>query len=655
MSCEEQSDEAILSILLSTRLPRRRFAPPRNDTKNIMTSILEESRKSRKLGFLTKNKKIIIITLVLIIASYFAYSFFTPKKTTETKIQQQNWTVKKDDLQIAIESDGKVVAEDGVELSFSVSGDNLEIEEVFVKEGDKIKKGDKIATVKTETLEFNVRNAYSSYLSALASYNETTAGATEEEISNAKDKITSYEISLEQAEISFENTKQSAEDKIYNAEQAIKDAKDNLEDNQDELTSETVKNAYQTLVDTIKTTSLSLENILPDSDEILGIDHESINDDFEENLGAKDITTLSNAKNSYKKVKNKKDELESIAVLLNRYSNYNDIDAAAMLATETLDLFEDHLYDMRKMLEATITSTDLSQNALDTFKSTISSNRSTINTKITTLADDVDDVQDAKEALDDYIEDYEDAKRDLEIAKEEADRDIKNAEAGLESKKLNLEQAKRDHDDLLAPLTEAELASARSKLTSASISLEKAQLELEKATIISPIDGEVAMLNYKTGDIIVDNSSKPVAVIINNDTLFIEVNIEEADINKIEVGQKAYATFDALNDLKLEGEISFISLTSETNNSGIVTYLVRIIINNTEKAQIREGMTAFVDFVTAEAKNVLIAPVKAVSNVDGKPSIMKENGEWTPVTTGFTDGKYVEIISGLKEGDKIVY
>ena len=130
---------------------------------------------------------------------------------------------KKDDLKISIESDGKVVAEDGVELSFSVSGNNLEIKEMFVKEGDKIKRGDKIATVKTETLELNVRNAYSGYLSSLASYNLVMDGATDGQVADAKDDITSAEISLNQTEISLENTKQTSAESIRDAEDAVYD------------------------------------------------------------------------------------------------------------------------------------------------------------------------------------------------------------------------------------------------------------------------------------------------------------------------------------------------------------------------------------------------------------------------------------------------
>ena len=66
-------------------------------------------------------------------------------------------------------------------------------------------------------------------------------------------------------------------------------------------------------------------------------------------------------------------------------------------------------------------------------------------------------------------------------------------------------------------------------------------------------------------------------------------------------------------------------------------------------------MTAFVDFVTAGVRDVLVVPVDAVRNVGGKPSVELLSGEWKPVVTGFTDGKSVEIISGLSVGDKVVY
>ncbi|MEA3398847.1 MAG: HlyD family efflux transporter periplasmic adaptor subunit [Patescibacteria group bacterium] len=623
-----------------------------------MGSIIEESKKARGLGkiFNKDKKKIIVITFILLAIVGGSYAYFGGNKEAESgEVQVREWTVKKVDLQVAIESDGKVVAEDGVELSFSVSGDTLEVDEVFITEGQKVAKGDKIASVKTDDLQYDLNKVYSSYVLALANYNERLAGATEEEIAKSKSSVEQAEISLEQQKISLEKTKISVRNSVETAEKAVKEAKEDLAENEDISVSEDVRDVYDALVDTIKAISISLEDILPESDEIIGVDQEFVNDSFEQNLGAKDTVTKNKAVTSYNQAKDDKEALNDFIVTLSYDSGYFDIDNSILKAETALGSFEDHLYDMQIMLDNSITSAALARSALDAFKTTINSNRSTINTKITSLRNDVDDIEDAKDGLSDYVEGYQDALDDWEDEKIAAEQDIANAESSLRAKELSLENAKINYTELVAPLTNSELASIKSSLTTASINLAKARNDLDKAVITSPIEGEVAMLNYKAGDIILKDDNEPVVTIINNDTLFIEVNIEEADISKIQVGQKAYTTFDALDSLKLDGEISFISLTSKTDNSGIVTYLVRIIINNTSDAQIREGMTAFVDFITAEAKDVLIVPVAAVRNVTGEPSVQTENGEWIPVVTGFTDGKNVEVISGLQSGDKIIY
>jgi len=622
-----------------------------------MGSILEESRQARRWpGKLNKRaKKIIILVVVLLLVSSLAYAYIGKEDANRnTVVSIKNWTVKQDDLQVVIDSDGQVVAEDGVELSFAVSGDTLEVLDMLVNEGDAVKKGDDIALVKTEILELNLQNTYASYQSALASYNEKVADPTEEDIDNKEFVVNQAEISVNQAEIFLAKTTTSAKEKINNAEKTMDTAKDNLTLNKSEADSEDIKEGYEDLVNIIKPAIMSVENILLDSDSILGIDEPASDPDLKNVLGAKDRAVLNNATNSYVISKGLQEDLSYYNLSLSQYSDYSDIEDAYSLTTETLNALETHLYYLQKTLEATVSSSEVSASQISGYKSTVSSNRNTVSGRITSLNNSYRAVNDVKDKLDDYLSDYEDAQDDLEIVKEQAEQDIATSEASLESKKLSLEESKKEYDNLFDDISAYDLASAKSQLTSAVISLNKAQLELDKATLSSPIDGEVALLNYKVGDIIMTSENKPVAVIINNDTLFIEVHIEEADISKLSVGQKAYVTLDALDELKLVGEVSFISLTSDTNNNGIVTYLVKVLFNKGDY-QIREGMTAYVDFVISEANGVLVVPVAAIKNLKGSPSVQLVSGEWTEVTSGFTDGKYVEIISGLEVGDDIVY
>ena len=618
-------------------------------------SILEESKKAKRgfFGFIF-SKKFLIIAIIILVAAGAGYYFYSRNTKTQTAVvQQKKYTVAKEDLKISVSASGKVVAKDGVELSFPVSG-NLEVDNVYVKEGDKIKKGDKIASVKTETLEFELRSAYNNYQSALATYNSKIASATASELAKSKASIEQAQVSLEQAKISLEQTKVSQAQNITNAENTLETAQDNLKLNTDASDSEIVRSAYSDLASNIKSINITLQKILRDSDGIIGVDETSVNDEFENVLGAKDSSSLSSARDSYSRAKSLRNDIDSRIVALST-GNSSEIDAVAVKMESVLSAFQDHLYNMQKMLDATITFTGLSQSKLDGFKSTVSSNRSSINSAISSLDNSVQAVVDAKLSLKKFQTAYDKAKQDLEITKNQATQNIKNSENSVKSREISLTQAQQDYQDLIAPISSSDLASAKSQLTSASISVDKAKYNYEQATLTSPIDGVVSMLNYKQGDIILSDSAKTMATIINNDTLYIEANIEEADISKLKVGDKAQVTFDAVDGVNLTGEVSFIAMTSDTSANGIVTYLVRVLLTNTGENQVREGMTAAIEFVTSEATGVLAVPVAAVRNVGGNPSVEKMDGSFEVVVTGFTDGKKVEVISGLNAGEVIVY
>ncbi|MBN2885013.1 efflux RND transporter periplasmic adaptor subunit [Patescibacteria group bacterium] len=618
-------------------------------------SIIEESKMARR-GFLGKlfHSKIFLAVLVILIGLAIYYFVSGQEGKNDVAVSAQKQAVAKvEDLKISISSSGKIMAKDGVELSFPVSG-SLEVDNVYVNEGDTVKKGDKVASVKTESLDFELRSAYNNYQSALASYNSKVAPASDSEIAKAKSSIEQAEVSLEQAQLSLEQTKISADNSIANAEASLKTAEENLNLNRNIEDSEVVNNAYSSLLNNIKSISILSLKLLRDSDSIIGVDDTYVNNEFELGLGAKNSSYIYLSKGSYSATKELAYDLQSDLLTVNSADHFA-IDQVANKAQTLLDSLQDHLYNMQNLVDASITFSGLSQTKLDGFKSMISSNRSSANSSILSLDNSLQSLSNSKNSVSQYQTAYDKAVRDLELVQSQAEQNIKNAEISLRSRELSLTQAQNDYNDLLAPIDSNDLASAKAQLTSAAISVDKAKYNVEQATLISPIDGVVSQLNYKQGDIILSDSAKTMATIINNDTLFIEVNIEESDISKLAVGQVARASFDAVDGLTLEGEVSFISMTSETSQNGIVTYLVRILINDVGDSQIREGMTASVDFITAEAKGVVAIPVAAIRNIGGKPSVEKEDGTIVNVVSGFTDGKKVEIISGLSAGDKIIY
>jgi len=620
-------------------------------------SILEESKKAKSgfFGKLIRNKVLLLILIVAAVGASSYYYYTKQNKTQTAVVAQTKATIKREDLKISIESSGKVVAKDGVELSFPVSG-NLEVSDVFVKEGDKIKKGDKVASVKTESLEFELRSAYNNYQSALANYNLKLESATDSEKSKSKAAIDQAQVSLDQAKISLEQTKSTSAQNITNAETSVTTAESNLKLNNTINDSEIVHNAYLSLINSLKSISVNLIKQLRDSDAIIGVDDTNINREFSIGLGAMGASSLNNAKDTYSKAKSLVSESDLIINGLNGGTSNSDIDKAAANESKIVSAMQEHLGAMQKMLDETITFSGLTQAKLDGFKSTINSNQSSAISMATSINSATQAVDNAKSSLSQYQTAYTKAVNDLATLKKQTEQNINNSTISVKAREISLAQAKNDYADLIAPATESDLSSVRSSLTSAAISVDRAKYNMEQATLISPIEGVVAQLNYKKGDIILsDSSTKSMATIINNDTLYIEVNIEEADISKLKVGQKAKATFDAVEGLTLEGDVTFISLTSNTSSNGIVTYLVRVALAKASESQIREGMTATVEFITSEASNVLSAPVAAVRNIGGKPSVEKTDGTIANVTTGFTDGKKVEIVSGLNEGDIIVY
>ncbi len=622
-------------------------------------SILEESRRAKRsglLGFVLK-KKVWISLLVILAAGGTAYYIYgRGNESQATVAPPKQWTVKKEDLKIAIQSDGKVVSKDQVSLSFPVSG-NLEVDNVYVKEGDKVKKGDKIASVKTESLQLDLDSAYASYQSALANLESKQAPPTDSEISSAKAAITQAQISLDQADINLAQAKLSASQQVANAQSAVDSAKNNLQLNSSVSDSAIVNNAYSSLANTLQTFGVTLQRALQDSDNILGVDNTLANNSFKDVLGVTDSTSYSTAKTSYRQAKALKNDLDTAISGLSG-ANSATIDAVSNQAEETLKSFQTHLYNMQVLMNATITSNSLSQSQLDSLKSTVSSDRSSINSALSSLDSSIQAVVSAKNSLSNLQISYNKAVNDLKVAQNQADQNVNTAAISVKSKQLALDQANSAYQDLIAPAREVDLASARAQLASAAISVDRAKYNMSQATLTSPIDGIVSMLNYKVGDIIITGNSSTdttVATIINTNTLFIEANVEEASISKLKVGEKAQVTFDAIDGLTLNGEVSFISLTSSTNSNGIVTYLVRVMVDNSANSPVREGMTASINFITAEAPNVLAVPVAAVHNVSGSPAVELADGQYAPVVTGFTDGTDVEVISGLKAGDLILY
>lgn len=139
------------------------------------------------------------------------------------------------------------------------------------------------------------------------------------------------------------------------------------------------------------------------------------------------------------------------------------------------------------------------------------------------------------------------------------------------------------------------------------------------------------------------------------DRLIVEAQVDETDIGRINVGQKADIILDAYPDKTIEGYVEQIAFESDTINN-VIIYRVKVLPFFVPR-YFKSGMSAKVNFTMDERKNVLALPLSAVKK-KGKRSyvFVKNNGDYKPlqVQTGLENNEIVEIVSGLSVGDEVV-
>ena len=206
-----------------------------------------------------------------------------------------------------------------------------------------------------------------------------------------------------------------------------------------------------------------------------------------------------------------------------------------------------------------------------------------------------------------------------------------SAKARLDKAEVTLQNAKRQMDrtlelferDLVSTeekeSAEATYFNAKADLQQAEASLEQAESQLESSkvdlshTIIrSPIDGVVINRNYNVGQTVAASFQAPVLFQIANDLtkMQVECEVDEADIGKVDEGQKVKFTVDAYPDEEFIGEVEQVRYSAVVE-SNVVTYPTIVNVENPE-LKLRPGMTATVSIIVGEANNALRVPNSAI-------------------------------------------
>lgn len=236
----------------------------------------------------------------------------------------------------------------------------------------------------------------------------------------------------------------------------------------------------------------------------------------------------------------------------------------------------------------------------------------------------------ADQALRDAQADY-DRKQTLFESNVISTYDLEQANTALVNAKLNLEQA-------------------RQQMNQTNATLSSAQENLADYSVAAPMDGLVGEINIESGEMV--SSQTNAAVIVSIDTVKVEASIPESIVNELRPGSVVSVTIDSLNK-SVEGTLTTIAPKADSDTMG---YPVEISVAN-PSGEIKPGMTAKIELITGNLKNIFALPMDAVIEQDGQHIVyIVENNQAKEVSvkTGVTNDTLIEITDGLKEGQSII-
>lgn len=246
--------------------------------------------------------------------------------------------------------------------------------------------------------------------------------------------------------------------------------------------------------------------------------------------------------------------------------------------------------------------------------------------------------------------------------------------------KSEFEQAEASYS-----VAKAEVDAARFSVTSSEASLKEANENLVKTSIYAPMSGTVSMLLVELGERVAGTgmmAGTEMLRIADLSRMEAQVEVNENDIPRVKLGDTASIEIDAYTDHKFKGIVTEIANSAKTTGVSadqVTNFDVKILVlpesykaltNENNLNPLRPGMSATVDIQTEIREGIITVPIQSVTTrtdttkvvqnlsdevirtlvfvTDGERALAKD------VKTGIQDNSYIEIISGVSEGDRVV-
>ena len=277
------------------------------------------------------------------------------------------------------------------------------------------------------------------------------------------------------------------------------------------------------------------------------------------------------------------------------------------------------------------------------------------------------------EALRAQLEQRQASVRVQEIAIESARVRIKNLETQLSRREQLYKRGQLDEDTYDLAVNELELAkldlqSREASLRQSNALLQEAEKNLSRTSVYSPLDGLVTSLDIKVGETAISSTTNvagsSLMTIANPDSIHTEINVDEADIANVALGQEAEIVAIAYPDSPMTGTVDSIAISAkQPTGSQSLSFEVKISFTDTNGVVLRPGMSCRAEIFTNTNDEVLAVPIQSIRIEEDMELdettytvFVYNNGiaNEVEVEVGISDDEYQEILNGLEEGHQII-
>ncbi|NTU80528.1 MAG: efflux RND transporter periplasmic adaptor subunit [Chloroflexales bacterium] len=578
----------------------------------------KRNRNGRRLALIIGG---VVLALAALAAAAFALA---PRGPAPGSLPEGWQTVEATSGSIAatVSATGNVEPQAEAELRFESDGT---VAAILVEPGDTAKQGQPLARIDTAGLQLQVEQAEADLRQAQADLEALLTGATAQEIAEAKARV-------EQARSQYTQTASTVSPADIEAARAdLAAAKSRLA----RLEAGPASDELASATEQVQSAQSNLDNARVS----LSAAKEQARVDLETRANA-----LRNAQDEYSRIYWENRELEKLPGDLSQ--ERKDQEAQAQRAVD----------DAEAALRTAQTAYDQAkQEEINTLAAREAELKSAIEARAKVVggakAEDLADARAAVERAQAKLGQLTGAQHQSELAAQASN--IKIAQAGL--------------DKLLADPTASDLTTRQASVARAEVSLKLAQRSLALGTLTAPFAATVARVDMRVGE---PADATAIIALVDLSSFHVDLPVDELDIAQVKEGQRVNVDLDAIPGQTFGGTVTNVAPLATRSDTGTTTYEVTVTIDQ-ESVGVRPGMTAVIEIITEEKQGVVLVPRRAVRAEGGQSFVLVPSptqqpqptapgqtaalpGERRAVTIGLSNSEFVEIVSGLSAGDKVL-